>query len=771
VKKFGTLPVFLTAVSTILGAVLFLRFGFAVGTVGLWGTIAIILIGHAVTIPTAMAIAEIATNQKVEGGGEYYIISRSFGLVIGATIGLALYLSQAISVAFYVMAFSESFSPLIDWLRSHFLLAPWLDHVLSYKQTIGIPALLLLTYVMLTRGASLGMRTLYIVVTILGLSLLAFFLGKPLSERRLSAPSTERTTPRPSGSDTTLRPPVAQVQQASPPGAGSAPEERGIDFFTVFAIIFPAFTGMTAGVGLSGDLRNPGRAIPIGTLAGTLFGMLMYIAIAIKLDASAPPAQLADTSRLVMAEIALYGHWLIPLGLAAATISSALGSIMVAPRTLQAIARDRIFPAPRLNEWLAAGKDGENEPYNASLVTIIIAAVFILAGALDNVARVISMFFMLSYGTLSLISFLNHFAADPAYRPSFKSKWYISLFGAVASFGLMFLMNAPYAVVAVMLITVLYLIVQHYNQDKRSLSVIFQGVLFQVTRSTLVFLQNAEKEKSKNWRPSAVAITEDSYHNLGTFHLVRWIGHRYGFGTYIQFIKGYLSKETHQKARAIKEELIQLAEKTESHVIVDTLVSPSFTSTLAQVIQLPGITGAENNLLIVGFSKARPEELDHLIENLKLIRAVDFDVAVLGTSERGFGFKQDIHIWITNHNYRHGTLMILLAYIIMGHPDWRGSAITIFARFPREHREREREKLLVLIKEGRLPISPANIRFVDDEDTEMRAIIGRYSHAADLVIVDFDEAVVKRLGRRVFDGYDDVGNILFVNAAREKAIR
>ena len=106
VKKFGTLAVFLTAISTILGAVMFLRFGWAVGNVSFYGVLAIIVIGHMVTIPTAMALAEIATNQKVEGGGEYYIISRSFGLNIGAAIGFSLYLSQAISVAFYIVAFA-----------------------------------------------------------------------------------------------------------------------------------------------------------------------------------------------------------------------------------------------------------------------------------------------------------------------------------------------------------------------------------------------------------------------------------------------------------------------------------------------------------------------------------------------------------------------------------------------------------------------------------------------------------------------------------------
>ena len=109
--KFGTTPVFMASISSILGAILFLRFGYAVGNVGLIGALGIILLGHLVTVPTALAIAEIATNRKVEGGGAYYIISRSFGLNIGATIGIALYLSQAISVSFYIIAFVESFYP------------------------------------------------------------------------------------------------------------------------------------------------------------------------------------------------------------------------------------------------------------------------------------------------------------------------------------------------------------------------------------------------------------------------------------------------------------------------------------------------------------------------------------------------------------------------------------------------------------------------------------------------------------------------------------
>ncbi len=143
-KSFGTAPVFFTSIATILGAILFLRFGFSVGTIGPYGTILVIILAHLVTIPTAMAISEIATNRRVEGGGEYFIISRSFGLNIGATIGFSLYLSQAISVAFYVIAFTEAFTPLFIWIKETF------DFELP-RQAISLPAMALLSVVILKR--------------------------------------------------------------------------------------------------------------------------------------------------------------------------------------------------------------------------------------------------------------------------------------------------------------------------------------------------------------------------------------------------------------------------------------------------------------------------------------------------------------------------------------------------------------------------------------------------------------------------------------------
>ncbi len=783
-RKFGTAPVFFTAISTILGAVMFLRFGFAVGNVGLIGTLAIILIGHAVTIPTAMSIAEIATNQKVEGGGEYFIISRSFGLVIGSSIGIALYFSQAISVAFYIIAFAEAFSSLFEWILLNYDLPKTVVWLLEHKQTVSIPALFLLTAIVLIKGAELGVKTLYVVVFTLFLSLVAFFIGKTEYSKTYSLDlfqnvenyqsdkTNDTQTYQIDSSDTSsYQDPELRPLEEKPTRSNSGNSEP-VSFFIVFAIIFPAFTGMTAGVGLSGDLRNPSKSIPLGTLAGTISGMVVYLFIAYKLASSASPVDLANTDNLVMADIAWQGSWIIPVGLAAATISSALGSILVAPRTLQAISRDNIIPSPAINSWLSLGTGKNDEPFNATVITVGVAFVFILMGGLDFVAGIISMFFMVTYGSLNLISFLQHFAADPSYRPTFKSRWLISLFGALACFGLMFFMNAGYALLAILFMLFFYIFITRYNPDKKNIAIIFQGVIFQVSRQLQVFLQKAEKEKTVSWRPSVVCISESSFVRLAAFDLLRWISQKYGFGTYIHKINGYLSKNTRIEAEEAKFRLIKMAEASKSNVFIDTLVSPSYTSAIAQVIQLPGISGSENNLLLLEYSKNKPDSLADIVDNFKLIKSAEFDVIILGSSERGYGLKKEIHIWITSRDYENAILMILLGYIILGHKDWREGCIKIFAIYPEKTLQEDQKRLFDLIAAGQLPIAPQNISIIPrKQDIDPRTIVNEKSKDADLAIVGISDARLKHEGVTVFDGYEYIGNTIFVNSAGQKVIK
>ena len=733
-KKFGTAPVFFTAISTILGAILFLRFGYAVGTLGFWGVVLIILLGHMVTIPTALAISEIATNKRVEGGGEYFIISRSFGLNIGATIGIALFFSQAISVAFYVIAFTESFEFFFNYLSSHF------GFTLP-RQAISLPVMFGLAALIIKKGANLGVKALYFVIGVLAVSLALFFLGKTdhSSTSAFSLANAELRNPQ--------------------------------DFFIVFAIIFPAFTGMTAGVGLSGDLRKPSRAIPLGTTLATVIGMIIYFFVVYKLAHSASVEDLLQ-HQLIMGKIAIAGVIVIPLGLAASTISSALGSVMVAPRTLQALALDNAFPSKKINKWLSAATVKDNEPRNASLVTTIIAFVFVALGNVNAVATIISMFFMVTYGSLCLISFLNHFGSSPSYRPSFRSKWYISLTGFLVSVWVMFKINTPYALMAFALITLIYIYINHYHKYRKGFASIFANALFQLNRNLQILIQNKNSKKAhKEWRPSAICISKDSFKRDKALQLLNWISYKYGFGTYLHRIEGYYSKSTVQQAKEELLKLLKVVNEVENHVYIDTLISPSYTSAIAQAIQIPGIAGMENNMVIFEYDKENPENLEDIIDNFSLVSSGDFDICLLACSGKSISFKNGIHVWINSLDTENANLMILLSFIISGHPDWKKGQIQIFDICLPEQLEQTKIKMHELVTTGRLPITPKNINvIIQQPDVSAKTIINERSQNAGITLIGIREERVKHEKEKLFNGYDELGTILFVHSKDQKKI-
>lgn len=726
---FGTAPVFLASISTILGAVMFLRFGYAVGHQGLGGALMLILLGHLVTVPTALAIAEIATNRRVEGGGEYFIISRSFGSAIGGAIGVSLYLSQAISVAFYMIAFAEAFTPFAAWWEQFTLMS-------FEPRLVSLPATLALMLVMLTRGANLGVKALWVVVSVLGLSLALFFLGHPL-------PSME-------GGEVAL---LATVEGADP-------------FILVFAICFPAFTGMTAGVGLSGDLANPRRSIPLGIMSATATGLLVYVALVVKLALSATPAELA-ADQLIMARIAVWGP-IIPIGLACATLSSALGSILVAPRTLQALARDGGLPLPLVNRFLAAGEGAKNEPRHATAVTAAIAAVFVALGSVDFVARIISMFFMVTYGALCLISFLEHFAARPSYRPSFRSRWWISLIGAVMSFLLMLQMDPIYALLAILVMAGLYrTIVVTTRGGADDLVTIMRGVMTQLTRTLQTTLQKRRSRRDAgDWRPSIIAVNGRSFGRAAPLQMLAWLSHRQGFGTYLHFIEGRLDEHTFEQSREALERLLQDAAYRAKGVFVDTMVSPSIRTALAQAVQFPGVSGMDNNTVLFEFSSRDGDEvLDEAVEGCRLVATTRMNSLVLRHTEHFFGNRVHIHVWLTWHDFNNASLMILLSYILAGHPDWRRAEISIFAALPERQVGSERARLERMIAAGRLPISLQNLVIIPTDDrSDYDQLVAERSASADLAIMGFTTARLESRGRELFRRHASLKDVLFVNA-------
>ena len=731
---FSTWPVFLASISTILGAILFLRFGYAVGNLGLVKALLLVLLGHMVTIPTALAIAEISTNRRVEGGGEYYIISRSFGPSIGGAIGTSLYLSRAISVAFYMIAFAEVFSPLLETIRDRY-------DIFVDPRMISMPATLILLLVVLRKGAAMGVRALWGVSLILLASLGLFFLGEGELSSEAAAFPLFSTVDGPAG------------------------------FLVVFAICFPAFTGITAGVGLSGDLKNPSRSIPLGTLAATLGGLAVYTAVVFKLALNATPEALAG-DQFIMAKIAPWAP-IVYIGLGAATLSSAIGSILVAPRILQALARDRVLPIAGLNGILAQGRGEANEPARATIFSGILALGICAIGDINIVAPIITMFFLITYGALCSVSFLSHFAANPSYRPSFRSRWYLSLLGAVLSFMIMFLMEPLIAPAALLIMVAFYLLLRLAHKGERDLTAIFQGVMFQLTRWLQVALQQTRTGQTfQEWRPSVLAISRHTLDRLSQYNLLRWICKQHGFGHYVQYVEGEMSPEIVEPVKAISEKLIQRNELFRAGIYVGTVVAPTYRAGLAQLLQLPSMSGLPSNSVLLEFPANRPEEFEEIREGAQLAAPLGYNLCILRSAESHFGYRRNLHIWLTQDDFNNGPLMILLSYVILGHPDWAKAEAKLFACFPVGKMQKETEQLKKMIAEGRLPISERNVTPIafDSQQSFERAAAARSSEA-DLVIVGLTQGDIMGDLKGKLMAHSSLSDVLFVYANEKVPIQ
>ena len=286
-----------------------------------------------------------------------------------------------------------------------------------------------------------------------------------------------------------------------PPAEGFAvpvDAPQPVTFWVAFAVFFPAVTGIEAGVGLSGDLKKPGRALPLGTIGAILTSYLVYMAVPMLLLAWVPAAVLRSDP-LVMREVMPYGV-LFDLGIWGAALSSALISLLAAPRTLQQLARDRIVP-----HFLGRGSPVDDSPRLATLLTFAIALAAIWLGGLNDLAKALSMFFLTTYGLLNLAAGLEAFIDNSSWRPVFRVKWWICMAGAIASFAVMLLLNAVAAVAALGIGIVIYLWLykRHLNRSWQDIRTSFWQFLFRV----LLYRLRRYEADVRNWRPNLLVFT------------------------------------------------------------------------------------------------------------------------------------------------------------------------------------------------------------------------------------------------------------------------
>lgn len=647
-QKFGTFGgVFVPNVLTILGVILFLRSGWVVGNAGLAGAIMMLCIANAVTFVSALSLSAIATNTKAQGGGAYFLISRSLGLEFGGAIGLPLYLAQTISVAFYVVGFTESVQYLF----------PDLDARLFSLVTLA--AVSAVAWV----GASVAVKTQYIILATLVVSLISFFVGFQISDGWEA-----RTSPA---------------------------YETGQSFWSVFAIFFPAVTGIMSGVSMSGDLKDPAKSIPRGTLWAVASTFAVYLFQLVWLGLGASREDLVGDS-LVMKTISVAPP-LILAGLWAATLSSALASLVAAPRTLQALAKDRVMP-----RFLAKGHGPSNEPRFALALSVAISVVCVWLGDLNVIAPLISMFFLATYGAVNLVAALERWTGNPTYRPTFKVHWLVSLSGAVACFGIMLLLNPLATVGAVTLIVVAYIVLarrayQTAWGDMRS------GFWFAVARMGLLKLYSS-RQHQRNWRPAILMLMSNLKENS---QLLR-------FGRYLEADKGVLFlsyvilgdwKTSNERQKALTLQMDARIREEKMSAFAKVVIARDLEQGLTALLQGSGLGNLQPNTLMIewGSGWLRDQDFPRTVH-----QALEMETNLLVYSkakEPEFQLYSVIDVWWSAR--ANGTMMITLAHLLQSNRAWRDARIRIL-RIIRDEDGREAAEagMAELMKDSRIEVEP-----------------------------------------------------------------
>jgi len=677
-KGLGTfLGVYTPTILTILGVIMYLRFGWVLGQVGLLKTLLIVVLANVITLAASLSLSAIATNARVGVGGAYFIISRGLGIEIGGAIGLPLFLSQALSVTLYAYGLAES------------LCFIWPELPLEVTAFV----IILLVGALSLKGAGFALKVQVPMLLLIFISVLAMGGGSLFGDGYVAA-----------GGDV----------------------EGGVPFWAVFAIFFPAVTGIMAGLSLSGDLAHPQRAIPRGTLAAVLTGFAVYLLVPVLLSLGSDPATLRSEP-LIWAKIAVLGPWLILPGLWGAIFSSAVGSILGAPRTLQALSHDRL--APRVF-GRTHGTNGE--PIFGLAVTMVIALGAVLLGGLNAVATVVSMFFLTVYGVINLVAALEKISGNPSWRPQIHVPWWISLLGAVACFGVMILINPLAALAALVIELAIWLLLKKRVRKERWGDL--RRDLYEMIVRWGLFRLAGRPMTARNWRPHPLVFVGNISRRLDLVQFAAWFGENRGVMTVCELVEGdVMNLDFDPVDRAAEMESVLKKARIPAFAEVD--VVRDIARGVITVAQANGLGGLEANTVMVGW----PDSRERLIAFLKTMRPLKHlnRSLVIGRlrqmSPMLEGRKLEIHIWWGGLQ-RNGDLQLLLAYLLTCNIEWRNAQIRILSLASSElMAERTRNFLRQLIPQIRIN-AEINVQ-IREPGSSLRETMQRDSANADLVLL------------------------------------
>ena len=630
--------VFTPSILTILGLILFLRLGYVVGAAGLGLALLILAVANAISVLTSLSLSAVATNLRIKRGGDYYLISRTLGHEFGGAIGLVLFLAQAVSIGFYCIGFGEAIAAVMPSpLNQH-------DHLLA----AGAAGVL---FMFAWMGADWATRFQYVVMAILSAALVSFFAGglllwdSALLEKNWSMPA------------------------------------NGESFWVLFALFFPAVTGFTQGVSMSGDLKDPGRSLPLGTLTAVVLSIVVYFLTAVVFAGALPRDDLVRDYE-AMNRVSLVPGFIVA-GVFAATLSSAMASFMGAPRILQSLASDRLFP------WLlpfASSTGRAHNPRRGVLLSAAIAFATISLGQLNLIAPVVSMFFLISYGLINFATWFEASSASPSFRPTFRIYHrHLSLAGALICLGTMLAINIEAGLIAV---AVLFAVNQYLRRTAPQARWADGRRSFHTQRVRTHLLAAAqESDHPRDWRPNILLFSNDASRRAQLLRFASWLERDSGFTTAVRILVGHGGAMFQRKHEA-EEMLAQEIKEAGVQAFPLALATPDLDTGVNVLVQGFGIGHLRANIILLHWLEHEEEktaaERRELVygRHLKTAFRLGCNLVMLAGGDADWQSLKQV-----SHNERRidvwwrddatSRLMLLLAYLMTGTENWEGARIRV----------------------------------------------------------------------------------------------
>ena len=654
--------VFVPTFLSIIGVILYLRLGYIVGHLGIWYTLLIIILAVSVTLATGLSLSSITTNIKIGAGGPYSIISKTLGLEVGGSIGIPLYLAQIFSVALYIFGFAEV------WIYA------FPNHPI--KLVVLITFILLFLSVALSTKLAIKLQIAVFIIVIL--SLLSIFFGGAWWH-------TNHVTIIP-----------YQINQPN--------------FWQFFAIFFPAVTGLMAGIGLSGELRDPKKQIPLGILTALATTTTIYIATAIWLALVASHTELVSNTMIMTSKA--FSAPLVILGMGAATFSSALVTFLVAPRLLRAMANNRVIPFSSF--FVKVNKN--KTPYNAIVFSSILLLLLIMIGNLNAIATTLTIFFLITYTMINIVVFIEQTLGSVSFRPTMKISKLIPLYGALTSLLFIFLINVFTGISALLALILIYILLVKKNLETTE-GDIRSGLLVVAVEWAAKRVGSLPENKAHTWKPNVLLPVITTQTLLGNFPLIKALTFPNGTMTVLglKLTKDIVTPEklnlTKQEIAKGLKDLPNLINKfSQEHIFTSSSIVEVKDYTNGICISLEAIGGQvfHPNILFLPFKpdQLTKKEVERIFTTAKHsqtgIILFDKDKTV------GLGSQKDIHIWISDKalnknlydNQKIFDLAMILSYRLYN--NWHGN-LNIWMCTTKTKKNKARYYIEKLLYEARFP--------------------------------------------------------------------